>query len=112
MLTLSESQLRQYHEQGYLLLTVEEHGLFKDPQVLPRWSEEVRTWPVEEAVGKWMPYYEDTDGGKQIMRTEKFMDYHNGFGELLRGDDLRGILGQLSGEVNPSVILPFPRLMV
>lgn len=32
------------------------------------------------------------------MRTEKFMDYHEGFKGLLCGDDLRGLIGQCSGE--------------
>ena len=53
-----------------------------------------------------MPYFEINDCGvRQIMRTEKFMDYHEGFKGLLCGDDLRGLIGQCSGEVDVSCYL-------
>lgn len=103
MYTLSPSQLADYHRDGFLLVRASEHRLLADPAVLPAWSDEVRNWPLMESRGKWMPYFEDTPTGQQIMRTEKFMDYHGGFRALLEGH-LRDILGQLSGQV--SKLLP------
>lgn len=99
MYTLTPAQLDAYHADGYLLVRAPDHGLFSDPHVLQHWSEEVRTWPIEQSVGKWMPYFEDTPVGKQIMRTEKFVDYHDGFRGILEGLNLRGIMKQLGGQV-------------
>ena len=100
MLTLTSEQKTFFRDQGYLILRASEHGLLHDPTVLPGWSEEVRTWPLEASRGKWMPYFEDTSQGRQIMRTEKFVDYHDGLQHLLCGGDLQGILAQLGGDVS------------
>ena len=95
--TLNQSQIDQFHEHGYLLLKVSKHKLV-DPGTLQQWTSEVRNWP--KVNGKWMPYYEViSTGEKQLMRTEKFVDYHDEFEHLLCGADLRNILGQLSGDV-------------
>ena len=97
--TLTADQKQQYRDQGFLILRASEHQLLSRPSLLQEWSNEVMNWPLEK--GKWMPYYEDNDrGDKQIMRTEKFMDYHDEFERLLCGDDLRGLLHQCSGEVS------------
>lgn len=97
-LTLTPAQLTHYREQGYLILRAEEHKLV-DPVELHAWAEEVRQWP--RVKGKWMPYDEiNANGERQLMRTENFVDYHEGFGELLvKGESLRGVLAQLSGDV-------------
>ena len=95
---LTTEQIDQYREQGYLILRASEHNLFSDPTILQQWANEVKNWPLQR--GKWMPYFEINDcGEKQIMRTEKFLDYHEEFRSLLCGDGLRGILAQCSGEV-------------
>lgn len=104
MATLSQEQLTFFHENGYLKLTAAEHGLVTLTQ-LQQWTHEVRTWPLEK--GKWMPYFEVTaDGTRQLMRTEKFVDYHDQFRDLVCGDGLGGILAQLAGQVS----LPYPML--
>ena len=49
--------------------------------------------------GKWMPYLEiDSRGMKVVSRVENYANYHKGFGDLLRGEIVTGILSQLSGE--------------
>jgi hypothetical protein len=102
-LTLTPAQLSFYRENGYLLLHATEHQILPDPSVLPRWSDEVRNWPLSESKGTWMPYFEETETGvRQVMRTEKFMDYHEGLKALLCSEDLGGILAQLSGDVSSS----------
>lgn len=98
MTTLSQENLDFFHENGYLKLTVAEHGLVT-PTQLQQWTHEVRTWPLEK--GKWMPYFEVTaDGTRQLMRTEKFVDYHDQFRDLVCGERLGGILAQLAGQVS------------
>lgn len=111
MTTLSQDQLDFFHENGYLKLTAAEHGLVT-PTQLQQWTHEVRTWPLEK--GKWMPYFEVTaDGTRQLMRTEKFVDYHDQFRDLVCGDGLGYILAQLAGQVAlpHSYILSYPTYM-
>lgn len=70
MSTPTPEQIASYHENGYLLLCVDEHKLV-DPVALKQWTEEIQAWP--RAKGKRMPY--DTiniDGKRQITRTETF----------------------------------------
>ncbi|KAL4872784.1 hypothetical protein BDV12DRAFT_161521 [Aspergillus spectabilis] len=96
MITLTPAQITSYHENGYLLLRHSEHNLV-DPLALQEWTREVKSWPREK--GKWMPYDEiNINGERQLMRTEKFVDYHPEFRELLYGEDLLGILSALAGE--------------
>lgn len=79
------------------MVRVQEHGLI-DPAELKKWTDEVAAWP--RVRGKWMPYDEVNSAGEaQLMRTEKFADYHDGFHELLFGPGLTGLLGQLTGDV-------------
>lgn len=94
---LSEAQIEQFHEQGFLIVRVDEHKLV-DPIALRQWAIDVRCWPKEK--GKWMPYEEVTASGeRQIMRTEKYVDYHDKLRDLLCGPALSSVLAQLSGEV-------------
>lgn len=96
-LQLSPQQVEHYKTEGYLVLRASEHDLV-DPASIQSWSDEVRNWPL--AKGKWMPYNEINESGqRQLMRTENFVDYHEHFKALLCGDDLLGILKQVSGEV-------------
>lgn len=95
--SLCQSQIEEFHEQGYLVLRASEHNLVKSEE-LRQWTTQVREWP--KSSGKWMPYYEVVSSGeKQLMRTEKFVDYHAEFERLLCGGELRSILAQLSGDV-------------
>ncbi|CAI6101453.1 hypothetical protein V2G26_014767 [Clonostachys chloroleuca] len=89
-------QVNFFREQGYLVLRADEHKLVT-PEELKIWTEEIAAWP--RAPGKWMPYDETTASGeRQLMRTENFTDYHNGFKKLLLGDSLRGVLAEVTGD--------------
>lgn len=93
-LTLTAAQIEHFDTEGFLILRAKEHNLV-EPTVLQRWATEVRSYPREQ--GKWMPYDEITSTGeRQIMRTENFADYHDGFGSLLHGSELASILGQVT----------------
>lgn len=93
--TLSPEQLDFYSSQGYLLVLASEHNLINSVD-LHTWANEVRNWPRES--GKWMPYDEvNSSGEKQLMRTECFVDYHPKLKQLICGEGLLSILGQLSG---------------
>lgn len=95
--TLTPEQLDHYHEKGYLLLRAHEHNL-ASPDDLNEWEREVQQWP--RVKGKWMPYDEiNQNGERQLMRTENFVDYHDGWNSLVCGKNLIGILEQLSGQV-------------
>ncbi|KAG4428914.1 hypothetical protein IFR05_015601 [Cadophora sp. M221] len=92
--TLTQQQVDFYNDQGFLLVRAAEHGLVngKDLQL---WASQVHDWPKER--GKWMPYDEiNVNGERQLMRTEKFVDYHPAFDGFLRGDGLTGVLERLS----------------
>lgn len=93
-ITLSPEQIADFDEQGYLVIRAREHNLI-DPLQLQQWCQQVRDLPREN--GKWMPYDEIlATGERQIMRTENFVNFHDGFADLLHGDELTGILAQLT----------------
>ncbi|EXJ75417.1 uncharacterized protein A1O5_02113 [Cladophialophora psammophila CBS 110553] len=92
----SPELVEQFHRDGFLVLRAKEHSLVR-PEQLQAWTREVREWPAEK--GKWMPYHEvNTDGTRQLMRTENFVDYHPEFHALLCGDALAKILKSVSGD--------------
>ena len=95
--TLTPTQVAQYHEEGFLLIRASEHGLI-EAKDLQSWAKQVQSWPKEK--GKWMPYDEiNVNGERQLMRTEKFVDYHPEFEGFLRGEGLTDVLAQLSKTV-------------
>ncbi|EPS36013.1 hypothetical protein H072_10457 [Dactylellina haptotyla CBS 200.50] len=92
---ITPDQVKFYEEEGYLI--VKSNKSLYDISNLQSWTQEVLSWPLE--VGKWMPYYEiNTQGEKQLMRTEKIVDYHDGFRDLLGGDAVLGLLRALTGK--------------
>lgn len=94
----SPEMVEQFHRDGFLMLRAEQHNLI-NPEDLQQWAEQVRGWPAEK--GKWMPYFEvNTDGTRQMMRTENFVDYHAELHALLCGDAVAKILKSLSGDVS------------
>jgi 2-aminoethylphosphonate dioxygenase len=94
--TLSPEQIASFHAEGYLILQASEHDLV-DPADLQSWTAEVKGWPKEK--GKWMTYEEiNSHGQSQLLRTEKFIDYHDNFYNFLCGDDMASLLKQLSGD--------------
>lgn len=103
MTPLTSEQVASYHENGYLLLRASEHQLV-DPTALLQWTKEVKAWP--RVKGKWMPYDEiNINGERQLMRTEKFIDYHPEFKSLVCGEKLAEILKAVSGDVSISMLL-------
>ena len=99
---LTSDQIRQFQADGFLLLRVQDHGLV-DPVALQRWTAEVKAWPDE--TGKWMPYQEiNAQGQSQLLRTEKFVDYHPEFSAFLNGEGLATILKQASGNVSDRLL--------
>ncbi|KAJ5646486.1 hypothetical protein N7490_002858 [Penicillium lividum] len=96
MNTLTADQVAFYHKNGYLLLRLNEHQLV-DPTALKQWTEEIKAWPREK--GKWMPYDEiNMNGERQLMRTERFIDFHPQYKELVCGEKLGEILKAVSGD--------------
>jgi hypothetical protein len=96
ILRLTPAQIEHFHNEGYLVLCHNEHNLIS-PSTLQQWTNEVRELPREKE--RWMPYDEITaTGERQIMRTENFVDFHEGFSSLLHGEALTSILAQLTGD--------------
>ncbi|KAJ6095557.1 hypothetical protein N7486_006303 [Penicillium sp. IBT 16267x] len=94
---LTPEQVASYHKNGYLLLRVNEHQLV-DPVALKQWTEDIRAWP--RVKGKWMPYDEiNIKGERQLMRTERFIDFHPQYKELVCGEKLGAILKAVSGDI-------------
>jgi hypothetical protein len=97
-LSLSQAQVDDYHTKGFLVLRAKEHNLI-NPAELQAWANEVQNWP--RVAGKWMPYDEvNADGQKQLMRTEKFADYHEQFRTFLFGEGIANLLEQISSDVS------------
>lgn len=95
--TLKPEQIADYHDKGFIILRTAEHGLV-DPVRLQQWTAEVKGWPNDK--GKWMHYEEvNSQGQRQLLRTEKFVDYHQGLLDFLCGSDMAELLAQLSGDV-------------
>ncbi|PWN49950.1 PhyH-domain-containing protein [Violaceomyces palustris] len=92
---LSDEQLQDFSRDGFLIF----RDLFPEEakRSIVDWSREVQNWP--NVAGKWMPYLElKSDGKMGLCRTEKFVDYHEGFKSLFRGTRLRGLLEVIQGE--------------
>ncbi|KAJ5376711.1 hypothetical protein N7509_013597 [Penicillium cosmopolitanum] len=96
MSCLTPDQVAFYHQNGYLLLRVAEHQLV-DPASLEEWTREIQAWP--RVKGKWMPYDEiNVNGERQLMRTERFVDFHPQYKSLICGEKLGQILKAVSGD--------------
>lgn len=95
---LTPQQVARFHQEGFLILLTQQHGLV-DPDELQRWTQEVRSWPKTN--GKWMPYEEvNSEGEKQLLRTENFVDYHQNFHDFLCGEKMAALLKEVSGDVS------------
>ena len=95
---LDEVQRALWERQGYLLLPG--HLAREQAQGLDRWVEELAALP--ETPGKWMKWYEQARGQRQLCRIEDFLPYHAGFAEFLSRGSIAAILEQLCGE--PAVL--------
>lgn len=97
--TITDEQHSSFESDGFLHIPREKHNLISDTNVLQNWTEEILSWPRDK--GKWMPYDEvNTKGNRQIMRTEKIVDYFPPVKALLCGDGVLSILKQLTGKVS------------
>src|SRR5436190_21949729 len=94
MLSLTQDQIDHYHTQGYLILRASEHKLVR-PSNLQAWTDDVAQWPRER--GKSMPNEQiNSNGQRQLMRTEKLVDYHPESLQLLCGPGIAHILKPLT----------------
>jgi hypothetical protein len=94
MRTLDDAQRACWQAKGYVLLP----GCLAGPEAerLSTWVDELAAWP--ETPGKWMKWYEVSNGQRQLCRVEDFLPYHPSFAEFLEGHALSGVLEQLFGE--------------
>jgi 2-aminoethylphosphonate dioxygenase len=92
---LSPEQMRFWDDNGYVL--VKSHYAGERKATLRRWVEELEALP--ETPGKWMKYFEKGLAGERLLcRVEDFIPYHAGLRELLRGEEVVGMVSQLMGE--------------
>ena len=94
--TITFQQQQFFDEKGYLILR---DVLTKEAaHDLQTWAQEVHDLPRTDDT-PWMPYEEINAAGQRVLcRTENYANYHPNFNNLLRGEKMLGILGQLAGE--------------
>ena len=94
MNAILDTQYEQWRRHGYLWLPG--HLNASETSSLMRWIEELAAWP--EAPGKWMKWYEQARGRRQLCRVEDFLPYHAAFAEFLNAGAIAEILERLCGE--------------
>ena len=94
MNAISQGLYAAWQRQGYLLLPG--HLNAAEAKALSGWVEQLAAWPEEP--GKWMKWYEQVHGERQLCRVEDFLPYHAALSEFLRGGTIGAILEQLCGE--------------
>lgn len=86
-----------FERDGFLHLPREHHDLIADVNELPKWADEIISWPREK--GKWMPYDEvNTKGERQLMRTENIVAHCPPIKDILCGEGLHSLMKQLTGK--------------
>ncbi|PHQ78348.1 MAG: phytanoyl-CoA dioxygenase [Coxiella sp. (in: Bacteria)] len=96
---LNTTQRQSWAGHGYVVL----RDFFEADvcDALDVWTEELAQWP--ETPGKWMKYFETDDvAHRQLCRIENFMDYHEGWHQVLNDPALMALLEDLFGE--PAVL--------
>ncbi|MDP3559880.1 MAG: phytanoyl-CoA dioxygenase family protein [Legionellaceae bacterium] len=85
----------EYHKKGYIV--VRDFFNAEDMAHLTQWTSEVENWPI---VGeKWFKYYELLDNQEKVLsRVENFVEYHQGFKQLVSDKKLLHLLTSLMGE--------------
>lgn len=96
-IVLSPEQIERFSADGFLVL----RNMYdtEQMQLIDRWADEITELP--EVPGTHMVYYEDsvTEPGKRVLsRIENYCPYHDGFRELLNGEQTLGLVAQLFGE--------------
>jgi len=90
---LHENQVKQFHEDGFLVVT--DLLSTAEKQKLFECTDEILALP--ETAGKWMQYYEITNGKRLLCRTENFLDYYPELEQLIRGK-IADAVSELLGE--------------
>jgi len=93
---LSEEQIEQFHDRGYLILS----DILADSEAaqLAVWTKEVKEAIPTRGLGH-MPYMEIDKHGRRVLTvTENFCNTHRGFNSLLRSPSLLSALGQLTDD--------------
>ncbi|KAH8898628.1 PhyH-domain-containing protein [Thozetella sp. PMI_491] len=93
---VTPEQLDFFRKNGYLI--VRDFLSKQEVQDLQGWAQEVHDWKATDDAD-FMPYEEVNAQGQRVLcRTENYADSHYGFGTLLRGKKLLGLLEELSEE--------------
>ena len=101
---LSTEQVESFEREGYLVVPRSSHNL-ANLSDLQNWTDEVLNWPLNK--GEWMIYDEVKENNeRQVMRTEKIVDYHEGWKMLLAGRPVLDMLKTLNGRVRCTLAQP------
>jgi len=90
---LSDQTIAQFKKDGYVVC--KDFLSPKDKKDIIAWTDEVQSWP--ETKGKWMEYFEHSQGKRMLCRTENFLDYHPQLKEFITVK-LNNAVAQLFGE--------------
>ncbi len=91
----TDEQLQCWEHHGYVHIPAYLDD--KATAELQQWVTQLTDWP--ETAGKWMKYFESTAANdRQLCRVENFIEYHEGFEELLAGARIYGMLSELMSE--------------
>ncbi|MEE2750150.1 MAG: phytanoyl-CoA dioxygenase family protein [Myxococcota bacterium] len=88
---LTEEDRLLWEQQGLLHLP----GFFPGAE-LQHWTDELALWP--ETPGRWMKYFEDIQGARELCRVENFLHYHGGWKSVIEHPVMSGVLETLFGE--------------
>lgn len=93
---LSESQTESFRMRGWVVTELFDAITTRE---LQRWVDDISRWPDD---GPWLHYWEMTDFGPKICRTENFTPHHAGMSQLLKFGRLVTAASELLGE--PAVL--------
>ncbi|KAJ4465063.1 hypothetical protein J3R30DRAFT_2950085 [Lentinula aciculospora] len=97
MVQITPEQKAAFDREGFLVLPPISKTV---SQNIENWANQVKNLPNRPDA--WMHYEEVIKGSKPeervLCRTENFADYHEGFNDLFRGQEMTSILEQLTGE--------------
>ena len=96
---ISQAEVDFFRSNGWLLTKPFSK---EETQRIVSWVDEVQSWPAQPSDASYLQYFEMTDDGPKICRSENFSPYHAGLGVLLKDSVLTAIADLLLGE--PSVL--------
>lgn len=93
---LSDEDVMVFKRDGFVVV----RGMYRQQaDQLQQWVSEIAAWP--EVPGKYAMYFEDSlrePSTRILNRVEQFIEYHDGFRELLNGPPIMNRLARLFGE--------------